>query len=109
MITWPLFAEQFFNEKLIVEVLRIGVRVGVEVPVRWGDEEKVGVLVKKDEVKKAIEALMDEGEEGERRRKRAREVGEKGRRAMEEGGSSHSNMSSLIQDVMEQPSTQDKC
>ncbi|BBH07732.1 UDP-glucosyl transferase 73D1 [Prunus dulcis] len=109
MITWPLFAEQFFNEKLIIEVLRIGVRVGVEVPVRWGDEEKVGVSVKKDGVKKAIEALMDEGEEGERRRKRAREVGEKGTRAMEEGGSSHSSMSSLIQDVMEQPSTQDKC
>ncbi|TXG58402.1 hypothetical protein EZV62_016231 [Acer yangbiense] len=30
MITWPMFAEQFFNEKLIVQVLKIGVRVGVE-------------------------------------------------------------------------------
>jgi hypothetical protein len=54
MITWPLFAEQFFNEKLVVEVLRIGIKVGVEIPVRWGDEEKVGVLVKKDGVEKAI-------------------------------------------------------
>lgn len=101
MITWPLFAEQFLNEKMIIEAWKIGVRVGVEVPVRWGDEEKVGVLVKKDGVKKAIEALMDGGEEGEKRRKRAREIGEKGRRAMEKGGSSHSNMSSLIQDVKE--------
>ncbi|XP_050143828.1 UDP-glycosyltransferase 73D1-like [Malus sylvestris] len=107
MITWPLFAEQFFNEKMIVEVLRIGVRVGVEVPVRWGDEEKVGVLVKKGGVKQAIESLMDESEEGKKRRTRAREVGEMSRRAMEEGGSSHSNMSYLIQNVMEE-STQGK-
>ncbi|KAK2983729.1 hypothetical protein RJ640_024082 [Escallonia rubra] len=54
MITWPMFAEQFFNEKLIVEILRIGVPVGVQVPVRWGEEENVGVLVKRDEVEKAI-------------------------------------------------------
>lgn len=33
MITWPMFAEQFFNEKLIVQVLKIGVRIGVEVVV----------------------------------------------------------------------------
>ncbi|PRQ43690.1 putative hexosyltransferase [Rosa chinensis] len=39
------------------------------------------------------------GEEGEKRRKRATEIGEKGRRAMEQGGSSHSSMSYLIQDV----------
>lgn len=101
MITWPLFAEQFLNEKMIVEVLKIGVRVGVEIPVRWGDEEKVGVLVKKDGVKRAIEALMDGGEEGEKRRNRAREIKEMGRRAMEKGGSSHSNISTLIEDVME--------
>ncbi|XP_062003833.1 UDP-glycosyltransferase 73D1-like [Rosa rugosa] len=99
MITWPLFAEQFLNEKLIIEVLKIGVRVGVEIPVRWGDEEKVGVLVKKDGVKKAIQTLMDGGEEGEKRRKRATEIREKGGRAMEQRGSSHSSMSSLIQDV----------
>ncbi|KAF2289835.1 hypothetical protein GH714_038858 [Hevea brasiliensis] len=66
MLTWPLFSEQFFNEKLIVEILRIGVRVGVEVPVRWGEEEKVGVLVKKEEVEMAVSMLMDEGEEAKR-------------------------------------------
>lgn len=103
LITWPLFAEQFLNEKLVVEVLKIGVSVGVEVPVRWGDEEKVGVLVKKDDVKKAIMMVMDGGDqEGKNRRKRAKELGEMARKAIEEGGTSHLNMSSLIQDVMEQ-------
>ncbi|KAJ8572380.1 hypothetical protein K7X08_008891 [Anisodus acutangulus] len=32
MVTWPVFAEQFFNEKLVTEVLRIGVGVG---SVKW--------------------------------------------------------------------------
>ncbi|PSS23628.1 UDP-glycosyltransferase, partial [Actinidia chinensis var. chinensis] len=99
MITWPMFAEQFFNEKLVVEILEIGVRVGVEVPVRWGEEEKVGVLVKKEDVKKATEELMDAGEEGESRRKRAQELGVIARRAMEQGGSAHFNLSLLIQDI----------
>lgn len=99
MITWPMFAEQFLNEKFVVEILRIGVRVGVEVAVRWGEEEKVGVLVRKEDVKKAIEILMGGDEEGESRRNRARELGGIARKAIEEGGSAHSNMSVLIQDI----------
>ncbi|XP_059646800.1 UDP-glycosyltransferase 73C4-like [Cornus florida] len=102
MVTWPLFAEQFCNEKLVVQVLKIGVRVGVEVIVKWGEEESVGVLVKKDDVKKSIDMLMDGGEEGEERRKRARDLGEKANKAIEEGGSSNLNMSLLIQDITEQ-------
>lgn len=99
MITWPMFAEQFFNEKFIVQVLKIGVRIGVELPVRWGDEEKMGVLVTKLAVSKAIEKLFDDGEEGRKRIERAREVGFKARMAMEDGGSSHINISLLIQDI----------
>ena len=102
MITWPLFAEQFFNEKLVVEVLRIGIKVGVEIPVRWGDEEKVGVLVKKDGVEKAIAMLMDGEEEGEKRREKARELGEVAKKALEKGGSSQLNMSFLIEDITKQ-------
>ncbi|KAF8395299.1 hypothetical protein HHK36_019242 [Tetracentron sinense] len=100
MITCPLYAEQFYNEKLAVQILRVGVRVGIEASVRWGEEEKVGVLVKRKDVKKAVDRLMDEGEEGEERRKRARELGEMANRAIEEGGSSHLNITLLIQDIM---------
>lgn len=42
MITWPLFEEQVFNEKFIVQVLDIGVRVGANVLIEWGEEEKFG-------------------------------------------------------------------
>ncbi|XP_059646799.1 UDP-glycosyltransferase 73C6-like [Cornus florida] len=102
MVTWPLFAEQFCNEKLVVQVLQIGVRVGVEVIVKWGEEESGGVLVKKDDVKKCIDMLMDGGEEGEERRKRARDLGEKANKAIQEGGSSNLNITLLIQDIKEQ-------
>ncbi|GMP50186.1 hypothetical protein CsSME_00016906 [Camellia sinensis var. sinensis] len=102
MVTWPLFAEQFYNEKLILQVLRIGVRLGAEFAVKWGEEEKFGVLMKSEQVRRGIEEVMDEGNEGEERRKRARELGKMAKRAMEEGGSSFLNMTVLIQDIMQQ-------
>ncbi|XP_008792121.2 UDP-glycosyltransferase 73C6-like [Phoenix dactylifera] len=98
MITWPHFAEQFLNEKLMVEVLKIGVAVGVKKMTRWGVENNE-VLVKRDDVQKAVSALMDEGEDGLERRKRVREMGEKARKAMEEGGSSYENLTLLIKQV----------
>nr|WFG82894.1 glycosyltransferase [Lonicera macranthoides] len=101
MITWPMFAEQFFNEKLVVEVLKTSVSVGAKVVVHMGEEEKYGVTVRRDQVKEAIDKIMDEREEGRERRKRAKELGEKGMGAMEEGGSSHKNLTLLIQDIMQ--------
>ncbi|XP_022719876.1 UDP-glycosyltransferase 73C3-like [Durio zibethinus] len=99
LITWPLFADQFANEKLAVQILKIGVKVGVEEPLRWTEEEKIGVLVKKEDVKEAIEKLMDGGEEGEERRKRAKKLGEMANKAVEIGGSSHLNITQLIRDI----------
>ncbi|RYQ97237.1 hypothetical protein Ahy_B08g093259 [Arachis hypogaea] len=52
--------DQFLNEKLVVKVLKVGVMVGVKSPTAWGKEEKVGELVKKEDIKIAIEELMDE-------------------------------------------------
>ncbi|XP_073155889.1 UDP-glycosyltransferase 73C4-like [Henckelia pumila] len=99
MITWPAFGDQFCNEKLVVHVIKTGVRVGVELPVLLGEEEKVGVLVKYDELRRVIDELMDGGEEGEERRNRARKLGEMAQRATEEGGSSFKNIELLVQDV----------
>ncbi|KAG6626556.1 hypothetical protein CIPAW_15G057300 [Carya illinoinensis] len=102
MITWPLFAEQFYNEKLAVQVLKIGVPVGAKFVVNWGLEEKHGVVVKREQVKIAIDQLMDEGDQvGQDRRKRARELGDMAKSAIEEGGSSYLSMKLLIQDIIE--------
>ena len=100
MITWLLFADQFYNEKFVVQVLKIGVSLGAEFALNWGEEEKFGVVMKREEFKRAIDQLMDEGEAGQERRKRARELGEMAKSAIE--GSSYLNMKFLIQDVMQQ-------
>ncbi|KAK7284973.1 hypothetical protein RJT34_19728 [Clitoria ternatea] len=100
-VTWPLFGDQFLNEKLIVQILKVGVKVGVEKPVRWGEEEKTGVLVKKEDVERAIVKLMDETTESEETKKRAAELAEMANKAVEKGGSSHSNVDLFIQDIMQ--------
>lgn len=100
MTTFPMFAEQFYNEKFIVNILKTGVRVGVEVSTTSWNEEKSGVLVNKDQVKKAIDQLMDKGLESEERRKRAKELAHISKKAIEEEGSSYLNIKLLIEDVM---------
>ncbi|EOY08011.1 Don-glucosyltransferase 1, putative [Theobroma cacao] len=102
LITWPLFADQFSNEKLVVQMLKIGVSLGVKKPLLWGQEEKAGIMLKKEDVKNAVDKLMDEGKEATERRKRAKEFGEKAKKAVEVGGSSYVNMTLLIQDIMQQ-------
>nr|AUR26633.1 UDP-glucosyltransferase 73AH2 [Centella asiatica] len=101
MVTWPLSAEQFFNEKLIVQVLGTGVSVGARVAMNFREEENYGVKVRREDIKEAIECLMFEGEEGEKRRKRARKLAEMAVQAVEEGGSSHLNLTLLIQDIIQ--------
>ncbi|KAK8937262.1 UDP-glycosyltransferase 73C5 [Platanthera zijinensis] len=97
MATWPHLVDQFLNETLVVEVLGIGVRVGVKSPAYhlWGEEEVV--LVGREMVRTAVERVMDGGKEGDERRRRAAELGAKARKAMEEGGSSFDNLNCLIE------------
>ncbi|XWS43519.1 hypothetical protein CRYUN_Cryun16bG0110800 [Craigia yunnanensis] len=104
LITWPLLADQFGNEKLVVQILKTGVNLGVEKPTVLGNEENTGVMLKSEDVKNAIEKLMDEENEGIERRKRAKEFGEKAKKAVDVGGSSYLNMTLLIQDISQQSS-----
>ena len=99
MVTWPMFADQFFNEKLFVQVLKIGERVGAEIAIPLGDEEKFGVLVKREEVRDALGKIMIEGKEREDRRERARKLAEMAKIAIEEGGSSYLDIALLIEDI----------
>ncbi|KAL1346028.1 hypothetical protein AAHE18_08G159200 [Arachis hypogaea] len=101
MLTWPLFADQFLNEKLVVKVLKVGVMVGVKSPTAWGKEEEVGELAKKEDIKIVIEELMDENNgECEEKRERIRKLAEIAKRSIEEGGSSHSNLTVFIQEIL---------
>ncbi|MED6132872.1 hypothetical protein PIB30_022784 [Stylosanthes scabra] len=94
MVTWPMYAEQFYNAKFVRDIARVGVGVGVQT---W-----VGMMggepVKKEVIEKAVKRIM-EGEEAEEMRRRAKELAKKAREALEEGGSSYSQFNSLIQDL----------
>uniref|UniRef100_A0A0D3GE41 Uncharacterized protein n=1 Tax=Oryza barthii TaxID=65489 RepID=A0A0D3GE41_9ORYZ len=86
MVTWPHSAEQLLNQKMAVEVLGIGVGVGLD-----ESDTVVGRMV----VEKAIGSILDGGEEGEERR-RARELTEKSSTTVQEGGSSCDNLFDFI-------------
>ncbi|KAK8913635.1 UDP-glycosyltransferase 73C3 [Platanthera zijinensis] len=105
MVTWPHFADQFLNSKLVVEVLGIGVGVGVKLPSFYQATEEAAV-VGRDEVERAVVSVMGGGEEGEEMRRRAKELGKKARMAMEKGGSSYENLTQLIDDAMALPLAQ---
>ncbi|XP_043697867.1 scopoletin glucosyltransferase-like [Telopea speciosissima] len=105
MITWPITSEQFYNEKLVTPVLRIGIAVGAKM---WSafefDGEMAKEVVKRGEIEKAVIRLMMSGgggeeEEAKQMRRRAREMSVKAKRAMEEGGSSYSDLTDLINDL----------
>ncbi|KAI7747222.1 hypothetical protein M8C21_008476 [Ambrosia artemisiifolia] len=102
MVTYPQFADQFLNERFVIDVLKTGVSIGVEVPVGVGEQDKYGVLVKKENIKTAVESVMNDEREGKARRERARELGEMAKRAMVEGGSSYLNTTLMIQDIIEE-------
>ncbi|XAR72921.1 Scopoletin glucosyltransferase [Bertholletia excelsa] len=93
MATWPVSAEQFYNEKLVTEVLQIGIGVGAKEWVQFGEH-----FVGRDGIVKAVRGIM-EGKEAEEMRKRARALGETGRRAVEEGGSSHADLTHLLEEL----------
>ncbi|MED6150352.1 hypothetical protein PIB30_071469 [Stylosanthes scabra] len=100
MITWPLFAEQFYNEKLLVDVLKIGVAVaaGVKENKLWmnlGEED----VVKRDVITNAVKVLMGSGEESMEMRKRVKKLGDAGKKATEEGGTSYNNLIQLIDEL----------
>ncbi|CAA7042113.1 unnamed protein product [Microthlaspi erraticum] len=83
------------------KVLKVGVRVGVYQPMNWGEEEKIGELVDKEGVKKAVDELMGDSDDAKERRKRVKELGVLAHKAVEEGSSSHSNITVLLQDLMQ--------
>ncbi|OIT02087.1 udp-glycosyltransferase 73c2 [Nicotiana attenuata] len=101
MITWPLLSEQFLNERFIVHVLKTGVSVGCQEVVHFGEEGKFEAQVSKEEVTKAIKTVMDKEKEGKESRKRARELGEMAKRAVESAGSSYLSLELLIKEIQE--------
>ncbi|KAF9619255.1 hypothetical protein IFM89_005809 [Coptis chinensis] len=97
LITWPVFAEQFNNEKLVTLVLKIGISAGNKVWNSWIEPRDVSV--RKEKIKEVVVQLMGNGEDAEHMRRRARELGEMAKKAVEIGGSSYNDLTALIEEL----------
>lgn len=93
MVTWPVSAEQFYNEKLVTEVLKIGLSVGVK---KWVRSE--GDFVSREKVEQAVREIMV-GSEAVERRMRAKAMADMARAAVEKGGSSYNDLNALLREV----------
>ncbi|GAV90448.1 UDPGT domain-containing protein [Cephalotus follicularis] len=93
MVTWPVAAEQFYNEKFVTQVVKNGVAVGVQ---QW--TRLVGDFVKSENVEKAVKEIMV-GDKAEEIRSRAKAVAGMAKRAIENGGSSNSSLKALIEEL----------
>ncbi|KAF7128088.1 hypothetical protein RHSIM_Rhsim11G0163600 [Rhododendron simsii] len=79
---------------LVTEILRIGVSVGA---LKWNFFTVSGVVMR-EQIGKAVQSVMV-GEDAEKMRNRAKEFKEMAKKAVEEGGSSHTNLNDLIHEL----------
>lgn len=98
MVTWPLSAEQFFNEKLLVDILKIGVPVGVET---WSQRTDSRVPINRENIQRAVTKLMV----GEEMRSRASALGKLAKMAVEKGGSSNNSLVSFLDELRNRQSS----
>ncbi|KDP45375.1 hypothetical protein JCGZ_09624 [Jatropha curcas] len=92
ILAWPMMAEQPFNAKMVVEEIKVGLRVHT-------CDGSVEGFVKREVLEKKVKGLM-EGEKGKEVRKKAKEYAEMAKKAMEEGtGSSWRTLDKLIDET----------
>ncbi|XP_074264067.1 scopoletin glucosyltransferase-like [Silene latifolia] len=97
LITWPVFAEQFYNEKLVTQVLKVGVPVGNMVWKAWATDESE--LVEKEKIEIAISKVMGGEEEAGNVRTKAKMLKELAYKAVEAEGSSNKDIKALLQEI----------
>lgn len=94
ILAWPMMAEQYLNAKMVVEEIKVGVRVSTV------DGTSKG-FVAAESLNRAVREVMD-SEKGRQLREKVAEVAEAAKKAMREGGSSWNALNSLISEVQKQ-------
>ncbi|KDP38845.1 hypothetical protein JCGZ_05002 [Jatropha curcas] len=88
---WPMYAEQQFNAfEMVIEL-----GLAVEIKMDYRKESKI--IINSDEIERGIRCLMEQDSE---KRKKEKEMSERSRMALMEGGSSYIWLDCLMKDVM---------
>ncbi|KAM0065661.1 putative UDP-glucuronosyl/UDP-glucosyltransferase, UDP-glycosyltransferase family [Helianthus debilis subsp. tardiflorus] len=96
LITWPLYAEHFYNEKL-VELLGINVRVGADV---WNLSYDISSpIIENQGIIEAIELLISESVKAESIRQNSKKLAMTTKKVVEKGGSSVNSLTALIEEL----------
>eukprot|EP01018_Ginkgo_biloba_P038489 Gb_06287 [translate_table: standard] len=91
LICWPLFAEQHFNAKFIVEEAKFGIDV-----VRDGDG-----LVRREVIARVVTTMLsDDDELGKELKTNAKHLADLAKEAISEGGSSLKNFDKMVEDIV---------
>ncbi|KAI3933112.1 hypothetical protein MKW92_002268 [Papaver armeniacum] len=97
MLTFPTSFDQIPNRKLIVDELKVGMKVTKEFGAK--------ALVKRDEVEKIVKKFMNindaAADDVKEMRRRSSELKEMCRRALAKGGSSDTNLEAFIKDILQ--------
>ena len=96
MVTWPRYGDQFHNEKLVVEVLKVGVSLGARDSATAVETHEV---IGGEVIAASITRLMGDVE-GNAMRKKARELSVVARGTVEAGGSSYNDVGRLMDELM---------
>ncbi|XP_057769360.1 UDP-glycosyltransferase 90A1-like [Salvia miltiorrhiza] len=91
ILAWPMMAEQGLNAKMVVEEIKVGLRIGTV------DGKSKG-FVTANNLKSAVRELMDSGK-GRQLRERVKEIAKAAIKATSEGGSSWNALSNLISEI----------
>ncbi|KAJ4705641.1 Glycosyltransferase [Melia azedarach] len=94
--TWPMYAEQQFNAFEMVRELGLAVEIKMDYRKDFSTENPT--VVSAGEIERGIRGVM---EQDSGIRKRVKEISEKARKALMDGGSSFSTIGRLIDDVLD--------
>jgi hypothetical protein len=97
MVTWPRYADQFHNEKLVVEVLKVGVSLGAK---DYASAMETHVVIPGEVIAGSINRLMGDSLESNSIRNKSKELRVKARIAVEKGGSSYDDIGRLMGELM---------
>ncbi|XP_058743031.1 anthocyanidin 3-O-glucosyltransferase 6-like [Vicia villosa] len=97
--TWPLCAEQQTNAFELVSELKIAVEIALDYRVELNGEHSY--LLRADKIERGIKSVLDKNGEV---RKKVKEMSEKSKKTLLEGGSSYTYLGNLIDYIMNQVS-----